>query len=397
MIGSKLGLAMGFTPTSPPQDVGAVDKIALPLAFGQTPLVEEGQAVEIGEMVAGSCGGAAAIHASISGTVVKIGNQNCHFGRIAPTIFIENDGENRLCLASPKAILRDESKLELLELLDNRGVTDQEGRSLAVVLAARLSPISTLILCGMDREPFLTTEDGALCFCGEDVLSGMRILQRITVARETVVALSAHQKTAIDQVSGWVGRGLRVAVTAGHYPHGDPKLLAQLVGACDLEEELEEAGVLVVSATAAMNVARAIYGGRGITRNLVTVANDKSAILLDVPIGISTKKLLDFAGYAGETVILGGPMQGTVLQDLEVPISPGVGGISLLRQVAGVSPTACIRCGNCAEVCPVGLRPYARRGGKTVHWNRCLHCGACQYVCPAGRLGQPTKEVATVG
>lgn len=273
MIGSNLGLSLPFSPSSPPLVLTEVEQIALPLAFGQDPLVTVGETVTEGQPVAESCGGAAAIHASISGVVTEIAIKNCHFGRKVPTIFIENDGTNRLYPAQPKVILRDESREELLELLDARGVTDEVGRSLAVVLAARKAPISTLILSGMDADPFLSTEDGAVCFYGEEVLAGLRILQRLTTARETVVTLSVEQKAALDRVNTWVGRGLRTAILAGNYPQGTPKLLAELVGACDFCQELEEAGVLVVSATTALQVSRAIYSGRGITRNLVTIAN----------------------------------------------------------------------------------------------------------------------------
>ncbi len=397
MIGSNLGLSLPFTPSSPPLVLEEVERIALPLAFGQTPLVAVGETVTEGQPVAESCGGAAAIHSSISGTVTEIALQNCHFGRKVPTIFVETDGKKGLYPAQPKVILRDETREELLELLDSRGVTDDVGRSLAVVLAARLAPISTLILCAMDRDPFLSTEDGAVCFYGEEVLSGLRILQRLTTARETVVALAVEQRAALDRVNTWVGRGLRTAILAGNYPQGEPKLLAELVGACDFCQELEEAGALVVSATTALQVARAIYGGRGITRNLVTISNSSGSILVDMPLGTLTNHLLDFAGYRGESVILGGPMQGIVLNDLSVPVVAGMGGFSLLKQFAMVRKTPCIRCGNCADICPVGLRPYAKGRGEHPSWKRCLHCGACQYVCPAGRLGQPTKEVACVG
>ena len=55
-------------------------------------------------------------------------------------------------------------------------------------------------------------------------------------------------------------------------------------------------------------------------------------------------------------------------------------------------PDACIRCGECAEVCPVDLLP------QQLHWYSqakdvtkladyklldCIECGACDYVCPS--------------
>ena len=54
--------------------------------------------------------------------------------------------------------------------------------------------------------------------------------------------------------------------------------------------------------------------------------------------------------------------------------------------------SACIRCGKCAEACPMGLEPfllqkYARNGMmEELEENAiqdCIECGCCLYSCPA--------------
>ena len=71
-------------------------------------------------------------------------------------------------------------------------------------------------------------------------------------------------------------------------------------------------------------------------------------------------------------------------------------------EVAEQEPSACIRCGRCAEVCPNNLVPqkmleYAERfdneGFEKIHGMECYECGACTYVCPAKRrLTQSFKQ-----
>ena len=54
----------------------------------------------------------------------------------------------------------------------------------------------------------------------------------------------------------------------------------------------------------------------------------------------------------------------------------------------------CIRCGRCAQVCPMSLMPTlierfakvkdAERLNK-IGINVCMECGSCAYACPAGK------------
>ena len=57
--------------------------------------------------------------------------------------------------------------------------------------------------------------------------------------------------------------------------------------------------------------------------------------------------------------------------------------------------TACLRCGRCGQVCPIGLVPqmmaaaaekkdYARYE-KKLYGLECIACGSCTFTCPAKR------------
>ena len=47
----------------------------------------------------------------------------------------------------------------------------------------------------------------------------------------------------------------------------------------------------------------------------------------------------------------------------------------------------CIKCGKCAEVCPVNLIPSLimdnPKKAKELQINKCMNCGLCSYVCPS--------------
>ncbi|MGE8356615.1 MAG: 4Fe-4S dicluster domain-containing protein, partial [Microvirgula sp.] len=93
--------------------------------------------------------------------------------------------------------------------------------------------------------------------------------------------------------------------------------------------------------------------------------------------------------------ILGGPMMGLSAPSLDIPVTKGLSGILVFP--SGSLPVrerrSCIRCGQCLDVCPMGLNPsllgqlaakqeYALSARHGVL--DCIECGACTQGCPSG-------------
>lgn len=94
-------------------------------------------------------------------------------------------------------------------------------------------------------------------------------------------------------------------------------------------------------------------------------------------------------------IIFGGAMMGTAAVNLDAPVTKLTSGILLLNDRDAVKPaeTACIRCGKCVDVCPMGLRPFAIASAvknndelnelRRLHALDCIECGSCAFTCPA--------------
>ena len=95
-------------------------------------------------------------------------------------------------------------------------------------------------------------------------------------------------------------------------------------------------------------------------------------------------------------IVLGGPMCGQSINDIEQPVVKGTSGILFLDKdevfIGEYYP--CIRCGKCISECPAGLVPCEL--GNAVEFNRidiaeqfnpydCIMCSSCSYSCPARR------------
>ena len=116
----------------------------------------------------------------------------------------------------------------------------------------------------------------------------------------------------------------------------------------------------------------------------------------DAPVGALAADLLHFAGLKSEParLLMGGPMMGAVLPHAQVPIVKGTAGILALsdEEIALPPAGACIRCGNCTQVCPIGLLPLEMaaniRAGRlndaaALGLSDCISCGCCAYICPS--------------
>ncbi|HSL85910.1 MAG TPA: 4Fe-4S dicluster domain-containing protein, partial [Bacteroidales bacterium] len=93
-------------------------------------------------------------------------------------------------------------------------------------------------------------------------------------------------------------------------------------------------------------------------------------------------------------IVAGNILSGDAVFATDAPINRGIREVLFLNEneVSKEEEMNCIKCGRCADVCPVSLRPYdlysfvtsrefdeffENRGGM------CVECGRCSYVCPS--------------
>lgn len=395
----------------PPGEPGPVtalpiqERVCIPLLWGETPLVHVGEHVYLGQKIADGGGDIVPVHASVSGSVCAVAPRTCHDGRRYGCIALENDGADQWdpCI-QPRHLLDEQTDEQLLDILYEAGIRCPHGQPLASAIVDCAAPVGTLIISAIDAEPFLYVQDAAAIHSGEHVLSGIRLLQRLLRPQRTVVAVTAGQKAALRNISRWAGPRLHVCCCADRYPVSQAPLLAAIAADAVPGKSLHEQGIVVLAATDAAAASRAVYDGRPVVHQTVGVDWGQGQALFDVPLGTPVNAVLKAAGLnADSPVILGGPMTGARLENLTVPVYQGLSGLCRLPENQKTTPmTACIRCGRCAAVCPVGLRPYLSEQRLRGDWSLCLHCGACQYSCPAGRplpggLNRRGREAAYVG
>ncbi len=379
-------------------------------------LTKPRQQVALGEVIGDSEAFVSApVHASIAGVTSLPSMVTLPNGRHVPCVTVKADGDQLAGEALWEAIyggdwptdgLDAHSGDQIIEAIRAAGLVGMGGAGFPTHVKLKANPakpVDTLLVNGSECEPYLTADYRLMLEAPKAILSGALLAASASGARHIVVSLEDNKPDAVAAMrQAAEGTDVQINVTTTKYPMGGEKQL--VIAALGREVPTGglplDCGVVVVNVATAAAVARAVLRGGALTHRVVTVSGrgvNRPCNLLS-PVGVSYRELIDVAGGMKERavrVIAGGPMMGFALNSLDIPITKGTSGITVLvaEDIATVEETACVRCGRCVDVCPLGLVPtriaLASRKkdwemAKRYYITACMECGCCAYTCPAG-------------
>jgi len=389
-------------------------RLILPLAqhIGQPaiPLVRAGQEVVRGEPIARADGFLSVpIHAPATGVVEGIELVPTAKGPKAEAIVLRvyaGDGQ-RVLYGAARDIEALDAKA-LINAIQDTGMAGLGGAAFPTHAKLSVPPglvVDTLVVNGCECEPYLTTDHRVMIEWVDHLFAGIRHARRACGAERAVIGVEDNKLDAMDAIRARLPADGSVSVVAvkTKYPQGSEKLLIKVL----LDREVPSGGRSYDTGAVVQNIAtlamlgRLLPLGQGLIERVVTLGGEgvKQPGNYLVPLGTPLSFVLEqlgFEGGAGE-IILGGPMMGTTIASLDVPVTKGVSGILALspevraKNQRRVYP--CISCGRCLAACPMHLNPTrmgllaAKREYQTMaehyHLNDCFECGCCAYVCPA--------------
>ncbi|QRY81863.1 electron transport complex subunit RsxC [Pseudomonas sp. PDNC002] len=373
------------------------------------PCVDIGQRVLKGQLIA-EAGSAisAALHAPTSGTVVALGEQPYPHtsGLAAPAIVIESDGAEEWAALDPIVEYASLSGVELLARIRRAGIAGLGGAGFptAAKLAARAQDdLHTLIINGAECEPYISCDDLLMRERAAELLEGIDVLMHILQPEEVLIGIEDDKPQAIAAVQAAIGeRNIRLQAIPTCYPSGGERQLIQILTGREVPSGglPADIGMLCVNVATAVAVADAVQRGRPLISRITTLTGAalQHPCNVEALIGTPVGELLDFAGLDHgrlDRLLLGGPLMGDSLPSLEVPLIKTANCLLAATHEELPLPALampCIRCGDCAQVCPASLLPQqlhffalGEDHDQLLAHNLfdCIECGACAYVCPS--------------
>ena len=261
--------------------------------------------------------------------------------------------------------------------------------------------VTSLIVNGGECEPYLSSDDRIMRDFADQVVDGARLVMHAIGASEALVGIEDNKPEAIAamRLAAAAFPEVKICPVPSRYPMGSDKQLIQTLTGKEVPSDARaaEVGVLVHNVSTCAAVHKAVRLGRPLVERIVTLNGGAIAQPGNIyaPLGTLVSELLAFVGLKEPParLLLGGPMMGTPLVHDRIPLVKGASGILAFDAREAAKPEAgpCIRCGTCADACPMGLLPmemaarirvHDLEGAETFALSDCISCGCCAYVCP---------------
>ena len=378
------------------------------------PVVAPGDFVKVGQVIAEPAGFISAfVHSPVSGMVKSVAPRKDLAGNWQTHIEISVEGDvwdEGIDLGKQLVTSIPEDRNAILDKIKACGVVGLGGATFPTHVKLNPAPgkvAECLIINGTECEPFLTSDHRLMIEKPREVVVGAAIMQKVLGGCKCVFGIEENKPEAIaaikDAISTLPYKNITVAVLKKKYPQGGEKQLIDAI----MHRQVKSGGLPIDVGAVVQNVGtsfavyEAVQKNKPLISNILTVTGENVPVNMQhnflYRIGIPFSFIIDQAGgipQVAAKIISGGPMMGKAVSNLEATTVKGSSSILYLSESVTKRGTEsqCIRCGRCADACPMGLEPFLlnrliKTGDLAELENNavqdCIECGCCLYSCPA--------------
>ena len=378
------------------------------------PVVAVGDSVKAGQLIAEAGGFISAnVHSSVSGKVKSIAPRKDIAGNNVLHVEITVEGDEwaeGIDLSDTLVTEIPGDRAAILDRIKACGVVGLGGATFPTHVKLNPAPGSVaecLIINGAECEPYLTSDFRIMLERPKEIVVGAAIMKKVLGDCRCVIGIEENKPEAIESMSKAVAElgypGIEVLSLKKKYPQGGEKQLIDAV----MRRQVKSGGLPISVGAVVQNVAtslavyEAVQKNKPLVTNVMTITGDCLPVEkqhnYQFRIGMPLSYIAEYAGGVPEDaakIISGGPMMGRAVANMDACTVKGSSSLLYLSEGATKrsEPGNCIRCGRCADACPMGLEPFflyklAKVGDmdqlEANAVQDCISCGCCQFSCPA--------------
>lgn len=391
-------------------------KVIIPMAMHMgapcTPLVKISDTVKVGQKIGDSDAPfSVPVHSSVSGKVTAISDYRTTSGAVCKAVEIETDDQQEISEEIKSPVVTD--KNSFIKAVRESGVCGMGGAGFPTHI--KLNPkneIDTLIINAAECEPYITSDNREMLENTDDIINGINLIKSVLGIKRAIIAIENNKPEAIKKFENLANNDntIDIATLPSIYPQGAEKVIIYNTTNRIVEEGKIPAdfGVIVINVSTVSFIYRYTQTGMPFVTRRITV--DGNAVgepkNIFAPIGTPFVDILNFCKTDIEklkVLISGGPMMGICIPDINMPVVKTTNALLAFDHYDDKKTSACIRCGRCVEVCPLGLMPAEIDKAhkikdiadlEALKVNLCMNCGSCTYTCPANRKLAETNQLA---
>ena len=389
-------------------------KIPMSMTMGAPcqPLVKTGDAVMVGQKIGDTdVPFSVPVHSSVSGTVIAITDYRTAAGAVCKAVEIETDGQQTISEDVKPPVVTD--RASFIKAVRESGACGLGGAGFPTHIKLNpKTPVDTLVINAAECEPYITADYREMIENSGDVIGGIRLVQSQLGIKSVKLAIEANKPEAIKKFTEMADDddSIDIVTLPSSYPQGAEKVIIyNSTGRIVREGQLpSDTGVIVMNVSTVSFLFRYMQTGMPLVKRRLTI--DGNAVSkpknISTVIGTSFRELLEYCETDMDSVkkiVGGGPMMGMSIPDADMPVVKTSNALLAFDSYDQRKTSACIRCGRCVRVCPMGLMPadidraYKIRNIDELQSLKvmlCMNCGSCTYVCPANRKLAETNQLA---
>ncbi len=269
-----------------------------------------------------------------------------------------------------------------------------------------------LIVNAAECEPLLYKDETILSHFFDEFLNGALLAKECVSAKKCIIGIKRKHEKLIEDLKSKIPKDFSIFQLEDTYPSGDEFLLVY-----DVTQKLIPKGGIPLDVGVIVHNVETLYNigiNKPVIEKFITVSGDvKEAVSLKVPIGMKWCDILSELNIKTDhkSFIIGGPMMGSVSNDLSIPVTKGDSGIVILpedhplirkksRTKQNIEKIAytCDQCFRCSDLCPRdllghGVKPHRAMISVSMNLKQktsyqasslyCCECSLCTlYSCP---------------